>query len=83
MLQLLAERSGGEAFFPGDLMNLSRSLDKLRGQVRSRYLIAYQPADFASDGRYRPIAIAAEKDGKQLQVHARGGYYAIAEASVQ
>jgi len=58
-------------------------LNKLRDQVRSRYFVAYQPADFASDGRYRPITIAAEKDGKHLQVHARWGYHAPAEAAMQ
>jgi VWFA-related protein len=80
VLQVLAERSGGEAFFPGDMQSLGRSFDKLRDEIRSRYLIAYRPADFEPDGKYRTIAIFAEKNGKRLQVHARKGYHARAEA---
>ena len=76
VLQVLAERSGGEAMFPGDLLTLGKSLDKLRELIRSRYLLAYKAADFEPNGKYRSIHITAEKDGKHLQVHARKGYYA-------
>ena len=81
VLQTLAERSGGEALFPGDLSTLGKSFDKLRDQIRSRYLVAYKPADFEPNGKYRTIAIVAEKNGKRLQVHARKGYHARAEAA--
>jgi len=81
VLQTLAERSGGEALFPGDIGSLGRSFDKLRDQIRSRYLIAYKPADFEPNGKYRTITILAEKNGKRLQVHARKGYHARQEAS--
>jgi VWFA-related protein len=76
VLQALAAGSGGEAFFPGDMSSLGRSFDKLRDQIRSRYLIAYKPADFEPNGKYRTITITAEKSGKRLQVHARKGYHA-------
>ncbi len=79
VLAALAERSGGEALFPGDMMSLERSFEKLRDIIRSRYLVAYRPADFQSDGRYRTITIVAEQDGKRLQVHARKGYHARRE----
>ena len=76
VLQVLAERSGGEAMFPGDVMTFEKSLDKLRELIRNRYLLAYKPADFAADGKYRSIHLIAERDGKHLQVHVRKGYYA-------
>jgi Ca-activated chloride channel homolog len=76
VLQLLAERSGGEAMFPGDMLTLEKSLDKLRELIRSRYLLAYKPAAFEPNGKYRSIRITATRDGKHLQVHARKGYYA-------
>jgi VWFA-related protein len=81
VLQTLAERSGGEALFPGDMSALGKSFDKLRDQIRSRYLIAYKPADFEPNGKYRTISIMAEKNGKHLQVHARKGYHARAEVA--
>lgn len=80
MLELLAERSGGEAMFPGDMMTLNKSLDKLRDVIRSRYFVAYKPAGFKPDGSYRTISIIAEKDGKRLQVRARKGYRARLES---
>ncbi len=60
---------------------LSKLVRPLRDEIRSRYLIAYRPADFEANGKYRTIAISAEKDGKHLQVHARKGYHARADAS--
>ncbi len=79
VLEALAERSGGDAMFPGDTITLGSTLDKLGDLIRSRYLVAYNPANFVPNGSYRTIRISAEKDGKRLQVHARKGYYARLE----
>ena len=81
VLEMLAARSGGEAYFPGDVQTLSKSFDKLRDEIRSRYLIAYKPADFEPNGKYRTIT--AQKNGKHYQVHARKGYHTRAEAATQ
>ena len=76
VLELLAERTGGEAMFPGDILTLGKSFDKLHDLIRSRYFIAYTPADFQPNGNFRAITVVAEKDGKRLQVRARKGYHA-------
>jgi Ca-activated chloride channel homolog len=76
VLETLAERSGGEAMFPQDTAALRGSFDKLRDIIRSRYLIAYKPAAFEADGKYRTIRVTATKNGSKLQVHARQGYHA-------
>ena len=81
ILDALAERSGGESMFPGDIFALDKSLDRLRELIRSRYLIAYKPAAFEPNGKYRTIRITAERDGKHLQVHARKGYYSRNETT--
>jgi len=81
ILEALAEHSGGESLFPGDILALDKSLDKLRELIRSRYLIAYKPATFEPNGKYRTIRITAERNGKRLQVHARKGYYARNETT--
>lgn len=80
VLEVLAERSGGEALFPRDMITLGNSFGKLRDLIRSRYFIAYKPADFQADGSYRTINIVAEKNGKRLQVQARKGYRSRVEA---
>ena len=75
-LRTLAELTGGAAFVPGSMKRLDESLSELQQVVRSRYLVAYKPAAFRRDGRYRPIEIKAQKDGHALRVYARKGYYA-------
>jgi VWFA-related protein len=76
ILEVLAERTGGEAMFPGDILTLGKSFDKLHDLIRSRYFVAYKPADFQPNGSYRTISVVAEKDGKRLQVRSRKGYHA-------
>jgi Ca-activated chloride channel homolog len=81
VLQVLAERSGGDAMFPGDTHALGSTLDELGDLIRSRYLVTYKPADFVPNGGYRTVKIIAQKNGKHLQIHARKGYYARLEAA--
>ncbi len=81
VLEALADRTGGESLFPGDVLTLGKSFDKLRDLIRSRYFIAYKPADFHPDGSYRTISIIAERNGKRFQVRARKGYHSRLETS--
>jgi Ca-activated chloride channel family protein len=81
VLEALAERTGGEAQFPGDVLTLNKYFDKLHDLIRSRYFIAYKPADFHPDGSFHTIGIVAEKNGKRLQVRTRKGYHARMEAT--
>lgn len=83
VLVALAERSGGEALFPQDNATLRGSFEKLRDIIRSRYLIAYKPADFEANGKYRTITVSASRNGSRLQVHTRKGYHARAVAASQ
>lgn len=76
VLEALAERTGGEAMFPGDAAFLAKAFGELGDLISSRYLVAYNPASFVPDGGYRTIRITAEKSGKRLHVQARKGYYA-------
>ena len=76
ILKVLGERTGGGSIFPGDLSELDHYLNQLPDVIRSRYLVAYKPADFEPDGKYRPIQVKAEKDGHHLHVKVRKGYYA-------
>jgi hypothetical protein len=77
----MAERTGGESMFPGNILTLGKSFNKLHDLIRSRYFVAYKPANFQPNGSYRTINVMAEKDGKRLQVRARKGYHARFESS--
>ena len=74
ILQQLADATGGRAFFPYQMKDITRSFAAIEDELRSQYVVSYHPADFDADGRYRSIEITALK--KDLQVRARKGYYA-------
>ena len=73
-LQQLADATGGKAFFPYKIKDVSRAFSSIEDELRSQYVVSYHPADFDADGRYRAIEITSLK--KDLLVRARRGYYA-------
>jgi Ca-activated chloride channel homolog len=75
-LRTVSELTGGVAFVPGSIRRLTGSLADVQQVIRGRYMVSYQPAQFARDGRYRTIEINAQKDGHPLKIFARKGYYA-------
>jgi VWFA-related protein len=74
VLEQLADATGGRAFFPFKMKDITRSFAAIEDELRSQYVVSYKPANFDSDGRYRSIEISALK--KDLQVRARRGYFA-------
>jgi len=74
VLEQLAEATGGRAFFPFKMKDITRSFAAIEDELRSQYVVSYKPADFDADGRYRSIEISTLK--KDLQVRARKGYFA-------
>jgi VWFA-related protein len=74
VLEQLAEATGGRAFFPFKMKDITHSFAAIEDELRSQYVVSYKPADFDADGRYRSIEISAMK--KDLQVRARKGYFA-------
>jgi VWFA-related protein len=74
VLEQLAEATGGRAFFPYKMKDITHSFAAIEDELRSQYVVSYKPADFDADGRYRSIEISALK--KDLQVRARKGYFA-------
>ncbi len=73
-LEQLADSTGGRAFFPFKMKDITHSFAAIEDELRSQYVVSYKPADFDADGRYRSIEISALK--KDLQVRARKGYFA-------
>jgi VWFA-related protein len=74
VLEDLASATGGRAFFPFKMKDITHSFAAIEDELRSQYVVSYKPSDFDADGRYRSIEITALK--KDLQVRARRGYYA-------
>src|SRR5712692_2687856 len=74
VLERIAEATGGRAFFPFQMRDVSDSFLSIQEELRCQYAMAYKPADFVADGRYRTIEILAQEKG--LKVRTRKGYYA-------
>jgi Ca-activated chloride channel homolog len=70
----IADSTGGRAFFPYKMKDITRSFAAIEDELRSQYVVSYRPANFDADGRYRSIEITALK--KDLQVRSRKGYFA-------
>jgi VWFA-related protein len=74
VLEQLAEATGGRAFFPYKMKDVTKSFAAIEDELRSQYVISYKPADFDADGRYRSIEISVLKN--DVHVRARKGYFA-------
>jgi Ca-activated chloride channel homolog len=74
VLERIAEATGGRAFFPFQMREMSDAFLSIQEELRSQYAVAYKPANFVADGRYRTIEILAQDRG--LKVRTRKGYYA-------
>lgn len=74
VLEQLADATGGRAFFPFKMKDITHSFAAIEDELRSQYVVSYKPADFDANGRYRSIEISSLK--KDLQVRARKGYFA-------
>jgi len=78
VLERIADATGGRAFFPFQIRDVSNDFAEIQDELRSQYAVSYKPADFKSDGHYRTIEIIANSR-KDLRVRARRGYYAPAQ----
>ena len=74
VLERIADATGGRAFFPFQMREMSDAFVSIQEELRSQYALAYKPANFVADGRYRTIEILTQEKG--LKVRTRKGYYA-------
>jgi Ca-activated chloride channel homolog len=75
VMERIADATGGRAFFPLQIRDVTNAFAEIQDELRSQYAVAYKPADFRADGHYRTIEIVAT-DRKNFHVRARRGYFA-------
>jgi Ca-activated chloride channel homolog len=75
VLERIADATGGRAYVPFQISEVSNAFAAIQEELRSQYAISYKPAEFISDGRYRSVEILALGQ-KGLRVRSRHGYYA-------
>jgi Ca-activated chloride channel family protein len=78
-LTQLAEQTGGEAFFTGDMTELERSYTRISKDLQGQYIITYRPSNQNYDGRDRKIEVRfANKDlEKKYKIRTKTSYRAI------
>jgi VWFA-related protein len=72
-LRMLAEATGGRAFFPFKLQDLADGFNDIQEELRSQYSLSYKPDRFEANGQFRTIQIIP--DDKKLKIRAKKGYY--------
>jgi VWFA-related protein len=75
VLKYLASETGGQAFFPFKVEDLSQSFENIANELRHQYNIYYRPEPMKTDGTYQTVSVRV-KDRKDVVVRARKGYYA-------
>jgi VWFA-related protein len=77
-LNKISERTGGRAYFPRDERELRDAFKQIQDEMRSQYLIAYEPSDQTRDGAYRTIDIKfanQQLERDKVKLTFRQGYF--------
>jgi Ca-activated chloride channel family protein len=80
VLQMFAVETGGNAFFPSRVKQLSAYFNEISNELRTQYAIGYRSTNPKRDGSFRNIRITVKN--AHYSVRSRSGYYAPLEASV-
>ncbi len=73
-MKVLAESTGGQAFFPGTIDDVEAAFVHIQHELRSQYSISYKPDNFVPNGQFRTISIKTVHGG--FKIRAKKGYYA-------
>ena len=81
-LTQLAEATGGEAFFTGDMLELERAFKKISEELRSQYIVTYRPANQNYDGRERKIEVRLTDRAKadKYKIRSKTSYRAVRDS---
>lgn len=77
----LCEKTGGEAFFTGDMLQLERAFKKISEELRSQYIITYRPANQNYDGKERKIEVRfTNQKSKDYKIRSKSSYRALRDS---
>jgi Ca-activated chloride channel family protein len=76
-LEIIAQRTGGLAFFPKTLDEVDEISRSVAHDIRNQYTIGYKPTNPQTAGGFRQIHVDAKAKGqRKLIVRTKTGYYA-------
>ena len=78
----LCEKTGGEAFFTGDMLELEKAFKKISEELRTQYIITYQPQNQNYDGRERKIEVKFTdgQKAKDYKIRTKTSYRAVKDS---
>jgi Ca-activated chloride channel homolog len=79
-LEIIAQQTGGIAFFPKTLDEVNEITNQIAHDIRNQYTIGYKPTNPKSKGGFRQIKVEAKAKGRgKLTVRTKSGYYATTQ----
>jgi VWFA-related protein len=78
-LEIIAQRTGGLAFFPKTLDEVDDISRQVAHDIKNQYTIGYKPTNPRVSGGFRTIRVEAKVKGRKLMVRTKSGYYAGAQ----
>jgi len=81
-LEIIAQRTGGLAFFPKTLDEVDEISRQVAHDIRNQYTIGYKPTNPRASGGFRTVRVEAKgKAHSKLVVRTKSGYYAGPQAA--
>ena len=68
LLNKLATDTGGRAFFPQSISELPQIANEIVRDLRTQYVISYDPTNKAHDGTYRSIKVTVAQPGGERRI---------------
>ena len=65
LINRLATETGGRAFFPQSLSELPQIANEIVRDLRTQYVLAYNPTNKSRDGSFRSIKVAVDETGSR------------------
>src|ERR1043165_6921255 len=83
LIKRLASETGGRAFFPESISELPQIANEIIRDLRTQYVISYNPTNKAQDGSYRAIKVTVDQpaDGDKRIALTRTGRLARKEGA--
>jgi Ca-activated chloride channel family protein len=76
-LEIIAQHTGGIAFFPKTLDEVDEISRTVARDIRNQYTIGYKPTNPRGTGGFRQVAVEAKSKGHgKMTVRTKSGYYA-------
>jgi VWFA-related protein len=76
-LEIMAQRTGGLAFFPKTLDEVDEISKTVARDIRNQYTIGYKPTNPRGNGGFRTVRVEAKGKGHgKMTVRTKSGYYA-------